>query len=61
VVSVSLQDRKDFERLLRQALEVDADAVPELRVTNLLAQRRARWLLSRADELILEAPHEEKR
>jgi predicted anti-sigma-YlaC factor YlaD len=54
VVSVSLQDRKEFDRLLRQALEVDPGAVADLRLTNLLAQRRARWLLARADELILE-------
>jgi predicted anti-sigma-YlaC factor YlaD len=55
-VSVSLQERREFERLLRQALAIDADAAPALRVTNLLAQRRARWLLSRAGELFLEAP-----
>ena len=55
-VSVSLQERREFERLLRQALAIDADAAPALRVTNLLAQRRARWLLSRSGELFLEAP-----
>jgi predicted anti-sigma-YlaC factor YlaD len=61
VVAVSLQDRKEFERLLHQALEIDTAAAPEMRVANLLAQRRARWLLSRADELILEAPSSEER
>jgi predicted anti-sigma-YlaC factor YlaD len=53
-VSVGEQDRKEFETLLRQALAVDPDAVPQVRVANLVAQRRARWLLGRADELFIE-------
>jgi predicted anti-sigma-YlaC factor YlaD len=53
-VSVGAQDRKEFETLLRQALAVDTDAVPQVRVANLVAQRRARWLLGRADELFIE-------
>ena len=53
-VSVGAQDRKEFETLLRQALGVDPDAVPEVRVANLVAQKRARWLLGRADELFIE-------
>ena len=53
-VSVGAQDRKEFETLLRQALAVDPDAVPQVRVANLVAQRRARWLLGRADELFVE-------
>jgi hypothetical protein len=53
-VSVGDQDRKEFESLLRQALAIDANAVPEIRVANLVAQRRARWLLGRAEELFIE-------
>jgi len=53
-VSVGAQDRKEFETLLNQALAVDPNAVPEIRVANLVAQRRARWLLGRADELFIE-------
>lgn len=53
-VSVANQDRKEFERLLNEALAVDPDAQKDLRVTNLIAQQRARWLLSRADELFIE-------
>ncbi len=53
-VAVAAQDRAEFERLLEQALALDADAVPELRLANLIAQRRARWLLARADELFVE-------
>jgi hypothetical protein len=51
-VAISRQDRVQFETLLKQALAVDADARPQWRLANLIMQQRARWLLSRADELI---------
>jgi predicted anti-sigma-YlaC factor YlaD len=51
-VSVARQDRKQFEALLRQALAIDLDAAPTQRLANAVMQRRARWLLSRADDLI---------
>ncbi len=50
-VSVGRQDRAEFRALLGRALEIDADARPEWRLANLVMQRRARWLLSRTDEL----------
>ncbi len=50
-VSVRLQDRAEFETLLKQALAIDVDARPEWRLANLTMQRRARWLLARADLL----------
>jgi len=53
-VSVKKQNRGEFETLLRKALAVDPDARPEWRLSNLIEQRRARWLLSREDELFLE-------
>jgi predicted anti-sigma-YlaC factor YlaD len=53
-VSVQKQNRGEFEALLQKALAVDPDARPEWRLSNLIAQRRARWLLSREDELFLE-------
>ncbi len=53
-VSVGRQDKAEFKQLLGQALAVDVDAAPELRLANLLAQRRARWLLGRLDELFVE-------
>jgi predicted anti-sigma-YlaC factor YlaD len=52
--SVAAQDREEFERLLGEALAVDPDRAKEQRLSNLLAQRRARWLLARADELFVE-------
>lgn len=51
---VPAQDRKTFEALLKRALEVDPDRVPEDRLVNLVMQQRARWLLSRTDDLFLE-------
>jgi predicted anti-sigma-YlaC factor YlaD len=54
VVSVASQNRKEFQQLLEKALSVDQNAVPDLRLTNLIAKERARWLLSRADELFVE-------
>ena len=53
-VSVGRQDRQEFSRLLEQALAIDANQAKELRLTNLVYQRRARWLLDRTDELIVE-------
>jgi predicted anti-sigma-YlaC factor YlaD len=52
-VSIQKQNRKEFEDLLGQAVAIDADANPEFRLVNLVMQRRARWLLSRVDDLFL--------
>lgn len=53
-VSVQRQDRREFRELIERALAVDVDARPRLRLMNLIMQRRARWLLSREDELFVE-------
>jgi len=53
-VSVSAQDREEFTDLLNQAIAIDADARPQWRLSNLIMQRRAAWLLSRTDDLFLE-------
>lgn len=51
-VLVTEQKKKEFEQILREALAFDPDkAAPEQKLANVLAQRRARWLLSRIDEL----------
>jgi len=61
-VSVQKQDRSEFDSLLTRALAIDPNARPEWRLSNIIMQRRARWLQSRADELILEpAPPAERR
>lgn len=53
-VSVPEQNRAQFTDLLNKALAVDPDATPNERLNNLLAQRRAAWLLGRVDELFFE-------
>jgi predicted anti-sigma-YlaC factor YlaD len=54
-VSVRAQDRVEFLALLDRALAFDARAeAPGNRLSNLVAQRRARWLKGRVDELFLE-------
>lgn len=52
-VSVSKQDSEEFESLLKKALAVDPNARPEWRLTNIVMQRRASWLLAREDELFV--------
>jgi predicted anti-sigma-YlaC factor YlaD len=53
-VSVSEQNRSEFEQLLIRVLDFDVDVHLQTRLANLVAQRRARLLLSRADDLFLE-------
>jgi len=55
-VSIAGQNRAEFESMLQKALVVDPDARPEWRLVNVIMQRRARWLLSREDDLFLDAP-----
>jgi predicted anti-sigma-YlaC factor YlaD len=50
-VSVGTQNQKQFEQLLKDALAFDVNSAPEFRVANILAQRRAQWLLNRTSEL----------
>jgi len=52
-VALPAQDRTQFVALLQAALAIDADARPEWRQLNLTYQRRARWLLSRLDDLFI--------
>jgi predicted anti-sigma-YlaC factor YlaD len=54
-VSLSKQDRSEFESVLRQALAIDPNARMEWRLENLIMQQRARWLLSRVPDLFLGA------
>jgi len=53
-VCVQKQQRSEFEKLLKQALAMDVDQKPDWRLTNLVMQRRAKWLLSRTDDLFAE-------
>jgi len=50
-VSVASQDRDEFERLMREALDVDPELDRGNRLATILAQRKARYLLDHVDEL----------
>jgi predicted anti-sigma-YlaC factor YlaD len=57
-IAVKEQDVVAFRTALDRALAVDTLATREDRLTNLIAQRRARWLLEHQDDLILAGPFE---
>jgi len=50
-VSQPARDRAEFEKLLRAALAIDVARRPALRLSNLIAQRRARFLLTQMNRL----------
>jgi predicted anti-sigma-YlaC factor YlaD len=52
---IPAQNRAQFQEMLERALRIDPDQHPETRLANLIAQRRARWMLGRIDDLFLEA------
>jgi predicted anti-sigma-YlaC factor YlaD len=52
--SVPDQNLVEFKDLLDKVLAFDVDKYPKDRLLNILAQRRARWLMERVDELFLE-------
>jgi predicted anti-sigma-YlaC factor YlaD len=58
-LSVKEQNLDEFKKLLASALAVDPDREPKLRLVNVMAQRRARWLLTRIPELFLDTDHKE--
>jgi predicted anti-sigma-YlaC factor YlaD len=53
-VSITVQNRAEFETLLDEALAFDCDKYPETRLVNLLAQKHARQLKALAGSLFLE-------
>lgn len=53
-VALQARDRREFVSLLDAALRIDPDAAPEQRLANTIMQRRAQWLLDRADQLFTE-------
>ncbi len=53
-VSISKQNKTEFLELLARAQKIDPDARPDLRLSNLVMQRRARWLEGRVDKLFVD-------
>ncbi len=52
-VCIGTQDAAEFRELLNKALAVDVDASPATRLANILAQRKAEWLLAHIDDFFL--------
>jgi len=52
-VCIQKQDAKEFESLLNKALAIQPDQDPDHRLVNIIMQRRARWLLSKKDDLFV--------
>ena len=50
-VHVALQNKVEFELLLKEVLSMDVENNKELALGNIIARERALWLLSRTDEL----------
>jgi len=50
-LAVQLQDRGLFDELLREVLDAKLEILPQQKLANVAAKRRARRLLQRADEL----------
>jgi hypothetical protein len=59
-VAIREQNLAEFRSLLNTTLKVDPDKVPEMRLANTVAQRRARWLETRIPDLFLQANEKEK-
>ena len=53
-VCIPKQDSKQFRTMLDLALAIDADEQQQIRLTNLIAQERARYLLAHIEDLFLE-------
>jgi len=52
---VPAQNLTEFQQMLEKALAIDADADPGNRLANLVAQRRARWLLAHTKDRFVDA------
>ncbi|MGD9200897.1 MAG: TRAP transporter TatT component family protein [Chitinispirillia bacterium] len=52
-VCISNQYHEEFQKLLNQALAIDADAYIPNRLANTLSQNRARWLLDHMDNFFI--------
>jgi predicted anti-sigma-YlaC factor YlaD len=52
-VALPAQNKTQFRELLDKALAIDPDAQPRDRLATIIAQRRARWLKGRIDDLFV--------
>jgi predicted anti-sigma-YlaC factor YlaD len=54
VIDVDAQNKKEFTELLDKVVAFDVDSDKDHRLPNIIAQRRARWLLGRTADLFVE-------
>ena len=59
-ISVQNQDRKEFLELLERALSFDVNSAEKNRLANLIAQKRARQLKARIEDLFLDNVEEQE-
>ncbi|MEJ2663085.1 MAG: TRAP transporter TatT component family protein [Spirochaetia bacterium] len=52
-ICIRNQNREEFITLLNKALAVDPDAVPEIRLLNIITQRKAAWYLKHIDDFFI--------
>jgi predicted anti-sigma-YlaC factor YlaD len=60
-VAIREQNLAEFQELVAAALAVDPDKTTPLRLVNVIARRRARWLETRIPDLFLQADEMEER
>jgi predicted anti-sigma-YlaC factor YlaD len=53
-VSIKEQNEKEFRSLLNQALKINPDKYPSLRLQNTIYQRKARWMLEHIEDYFVE-------
>jgi predicted anti-sigma-YlaC factor YlaD len=58
---IPARDPVEFKAMLEQALAVDPEADPDNRLANIVARRRALWLLAHIDELFVAAEPKENK
>lgn len=53
-IYITRQDKIKFIELMEQALAINADKVPSMRLANILSQRKARWYLDHTADFFIE-------
>lgn len=52
-IAIKQQEKAQFKEWLNKALAIDVDKYPDMRLMNVLAQDRARWLLDHIDKYFI--------
>lgn len=52
-VSIKNQNKEEYISLLNEALAVNPDAIPDIRLLNIIIQRKAKWYLEHIDDYFI--------